>query len=75
MPNRCSCSIKIISQLKVEKVVNPPQTPTIKSNYQDWLCICFDTYPINNPIKKLPIMLTEKVANGNFLNGNSNENR
>ena len=53
------------SEEKVEKVVNPPQNPTIKKGFQrdeksEFFCI----QPNSNPKRKQPIILIRKVAIG-----------
>ena len=49
---------------KVEKVVNPPQKPVVKSSRQ----VCTNTHlvakPEKSPMRKQPAMLATKVPNG-----------
>jgi hypothetical protein len=51
--------------VKDEKVVNPPQNPTIKKRRKlgDRISL-LEEMPIKNPIIKLPMTLTVKVPNG-----------
>jgi hypothetical protein len=52
----------MITQLlnkKEEKVVKPPQNPTLANNINaDWFSLAFlNKYPVSNPINKQPITL------------------
>ena len=65
--NNWPCSIKrIFSNVKVEKVVSPPQKPTANN-----ICCVLDTEdlvlrkPSSNPNSKQPIAFAISVANGN----------
>lgn len=59
-------SILRLSLAKVEKVVKPPQTPVVISKHQ-LLTVSenLENRPYNNPIKRQPRRLTERVPQGN----------
>ena len=53
---------------KVEKVVNPPQIPTVKkSRHSDDIINPFSKMPRKIPIRKLPEMLIIRVPQGNTV--------
>ena len=55
----------IVSNEKVEKVVNPPQNPVTNNHFKLLFAkLFFSKIPIKNPIKKQPTTLVIKVANG-----------
>ena len=67
--DNCPCSIKrIFSNVKVEKVVSPPQNPTANN-----ICCVFDTddfvlrNPNIKPSNKQPEAFAISVANGNCV--------
>jgi hypothetical protein len=50
----------------VEKVVKPPQNPTIKRKYNSDLSpLFFIAQPNKNPIRKQPIRFAKMVGHGN----------
>ena len=56
----------IFSFAKVEKVVNPPQKPTVRNNRQSEFIISpFSDSPKNKPIRKQPKTFIRNVPNGN----------
>ena len=63
-----ACSITNASLENVEKVVKPPQRPTVRNNDQ-WLAslpFLLNT-PHRRPIRKHPTRFTVSVAQGNHL--------
>lgn len=62
------CSIISASFEKVEKVVKPPQSPTVKNKAQllPSLAVRLNT-PHKSPIRKQPTRFTASVAQGNPL--------
>ncbi len=55
-----------LSKLKAEKVVSPPQNPTIKKrDKSDFKKSGFDSIWKKNPINKQPAKFTKKVETGN----------
>jgi hypothetical protein len=66
-----SLSIAIFSAAKAEKVVNPPQNPTVRNNrHSEEIKLPFSAIPYIMPINKLPKMFTTKVPYGK-LDGNT----
>ena len=56
----------MLSKLKVEKVVRPPQNPIIKKrDKSDFKKSGFENIWKKNPISKHPIKFTAKVDKGN----------
>ena len=55
----------MLSSVKAEKVVKPPQMPVIKKSFQSTDEFVLKLMPQNKPIKKQPIILIKKVAVGN----------
>jgi len=63
LPSR---SKAMFSLANVEKVVNPPQKPTVKNNLQSELIrLPLSDKPKKIPISKHPIIFTRKVPYGN----------
>ena len=58
------------SLLNVEKVVNPPHSPTISSNLNSTGRLWRAIQVPNSPIRKQPTMLTANVPHGNAAEPN-----
>lgn len=57
-----------ISKVKVEKVVKPPQKPTVKNNFNSWDIFSKEEKIANKiPINKQPITLATNVWTGNWV--------
>jgi len=62
------CSIIRASLEKVENVVKPPQSPTVRNKVHLLLSLAFRLkIPHKRPIKKQPTRFTARVAQGNPL--------